>query len=289
MPNILVTGANGLLGRTLASLDTSATSVVGLGRAELDIADPGSVARALEGHRPDVVVNPAAMTDVDGCERDPEAAERANVRGPATLADACARTGARLVHVSTDFVFDGEKREPYTIEDEPRPLSVYGRSKLDGERAVLDRMPDATIVRVSWLFGPGGRNFLSRLFEYAATGSTLKGITNMRSAPTYAPDGAKRILEIIRRAVPGTYHVCNGGEASWHEVARTALDLGGLGDVELAPVTAEALGLPARRPRYSVMRCVMSERLGFAPMRPWRDAVAEFVRASVGDGTAPRR
>lgn len=281
MDTILVTGANGLLARALSSVDRR---ILALSRAELDIADSDAIARAFERASPSLVINPAAMTDVDGCERDPEAAERANARAPRLLADACARAGARFVHISTDFVFDGRKREPYTFEDEPRPLSVYGRTKLAGELAASAALPDTTIVRVSWLYGRGGRNFLSRLFDYAASNATLKGITNMRSIPTYAPDAARRILEIADRGVPGVYHVTNAGVASWFEVARAALDLAGRDDVELLPVTTHELGLPAPRPEYSAMRCLLSERLGLAAPRPWRDALADFV----AETTQPR-
>ena len=282
---ILVSGAGGLLGRSLAALSTTGRPVVALSHADLDIADPGSVRAALDRHRPAAVVNAAAMTDVDGCERDPEAARRANVEGPLALAVACRETGARLVHVSTDFVFDGAKREPYTVEDTPNPISVYGRTKLEGEEAVLAELPEATVVRTSWVFGAGGKNFASRLFDYAARSTTLKGIVDMRSLPTYAPDLATRLVEIVEAGHWGTFHVVGGGEpATWFDVARAALDAAGRTDVELLPVTVAELGLPAPRPAYSAMRCMLSERLGLAPLRPWRDAIVEFAREASGRG-----
>jgi dTDP-4-dehydrorhamnose reductase/4-ketoreductase len=276
---ILVTGGSGLLGRSLAALSTPERPVVALGRDALDICDAGSVAAALAAHRPDAVVNAAAMTDVDGCERDPQAAHRANVDGPRTLARACREAGARLVHVSTDFVFDGTKREPYTIEDAPNPLSVYGRTKLEGEEAVRAELADAVVARTSWVFGKGGKNFASRLFEYAAKTSVLKGITDMRSVPTYAPDLAARLVEILALGAPGTYHVTGSGDATWFDVAREALDLAGRSDVTLLPTTVAELGLPAPRPAYSVMRCLASERLGLAPLRHWRTALGQFVHS----------
>jgi dTDP-4-dehydrorhamnose reductase len=251
--------------------------VIALGRAEFDIADEVSVRSAIERHRPSVLINPAAMTDVDGCERDPAAARRANVDGPRTLATVCREAGVRLVHVSTDFVFDGRKREPYTFEDAPNPLSVYGATKLEGEDAVREICDDALVVRVAWVFGVGGRNFVSRLFDYAAKTSTLRGITDMRSAPTYAPELAVRLLELAALGVPGTYHVTGSGDATWFDVARAALDAAGRDDVELLPTTAAELGLPAPRPAYSVMRCLLSERLGLLPLRPWRVAIGDFV------------
>ena len=281
---ILVTGGGGLLGRSLAALSTDGRPVVALGRGELDVADRASVAAALERYRPAAIVNAAAMTDVDGCERDPQAAERANVDGPRVLAEACRDAGVGLVHVSTDFVFDGAKREPYTIEDAPNPLSVYGRTKLGGEEAVRAALPGAIVARTSWVFGVGGKNFASRLFDYAARSTSLKGIVDMRSLPTYAPDLAARLLELVDLGRPGTFHVTGGGPvATWFDVARAALDVAGRTDVELAPVSVADLGLPAPRPAYSAMRCLESERLGLAPLRPWRDALVEFVAEVRGE------
>jgi dTDP-4-dehydrorhamnose reductase/4-ketoreductase len=274
---IVVTGGSGLLGRTLASLATPTRAIVALGRDALDIADSDAIARTLDIHAPEVVVNCAAMTDVDGCERDPEAARVANVDGPRRLAVACAHARVRLVHVSTDFVFDGRKREPYTQEDTPRPLSVYGRTKREGEEEVLDALPRAIVARTSWVFGPGGKNFASRLFEFAAKTRTLRGIVDSRSVPTYAPDLAARLLELVDCGAKGIFHVTGSGDATWFDVARAELDFAGRNDVELLPTTVAELGLPAPRPPYSVMRCLETPRLDLAPLRHWRDALAEFV------------
>jgi dTDP-4-dehydrorhamnose reductase len=272
-----VTGGRGLLGGALGRLSSPSNPVIALDRDALDIADEASVRRAVDRYRPWALVNPAAMTDVDGCERDPRAARRANSDGPRVLATVCRDAEVRLVHVSTDFVFDGRKREPYTVEDAPNPLSIYGATKLAGEDAVRALSKDALVVRVAWVFGVGGRNFVSRIFDYAATTKTLRGITDMRSAPTYAPELAARLLELAERGVPGTYHVTGAGEATWYDVARAALDAAGRDDVELLPVTVAELGLPAPRPAYSVMRCLLSERLGLPRLRPWREAIDDFV------------
>ena len=281
---ILVTGGEGLLGRSLAALSTADRPVVALGRHELDILDSEEIAAAIDRFDPRVIVNAAALTDVDACERDPAAAHRANVEGPRLLALACAARAVAFVHVSTDFVFDGIKRSPYTHLDPPNPISEYGKSKLEGERAVTAVLPEALIVRTSWVFGPGGKNFASRLVEYASKSNTLKGITDMRSLPTYAPDLAARILELVERGTPGTYHVVGSGEAaSWLEVARFAVATAGLTGVTVEPVTARELGLPAPRPEYSVMKCLLSERLGLPHLRDWHDAMTEFLR---GDGVA---
>jgi len=283
---ILVTGGNGLLARSLAARSTPERPIVALARDALDIADADAVRRAVDAYAPAVVVNAAAMTDVDGCERDPAAARTANVDGPRRLAEACRASGVRLVHVSTDFVFDGRKRTPYTLYDEPNPLSVYGRSKLEGEAAVRDALDDAIVARTSWVFGVGGKNFASRLFDYARRARTLKGITDMRSIPTFAPDLAMRLLEILDTRATGIFHVTGSGEATWFDVAETALAVAGRSDVELLPTTVAELGLPAPRPAYSVMRCVQSEALGLAPLRPWTESVRAFV-TELGEATQP--
>lgn len=285
---ILVTGGWGLLGRSLAERASQSQPILSLDRASLDISDPEAIALAIARFEPGVIVNAAAMTDVDGCERDPAQAVRANVDGPRMLAEACARSSVQLVHVSTDFVFDGMKREPYTIDDVPNPISVYGSSKFDGERAVFAALPDAVVARTSWLFGVGGKNFASRIFEYAATSNRLKGIVDMRSLPTYAPDCAIRLLELIALGVTGTFHVVGGGEpASWFELARATLDAAGRHDVELVPVTTADLGLPAPRPAYSAMRCLRSEALGLSSLRPWNEAIRDFAAAAAATTGPP--
>lgn len=286
-----MTGGDGLLGRAIAAADPRAHRVVALGRSDLDITSDASIAAAFERFRPEAVVNAAAMTDVDGCERDPEAAHLANAVGPERLARACASAGVRLVHVSTDFVFDGTKREPYVADDEPNPISAYGRTKLAGENAVRGLVPDALVVRTSWVFGVGGKNFASRIFEFAAKSLRLKGIVDMRSLPTYAPDLAERILDLIDGGCTGTFHVTGGGEpATWFDVARVILDAGGRSDVALEPVTVAELGLPAPRPAYSAMRCLRTEALGLPPLRPWPEAAVTFAREASparSGGTTP--
>lgn len=275
-----------MLGRALAARSTGQRPVVALGRDQLDITDRGAIERIADETRCVAIVNAAAMTDVDGCERNPEAARRANVDGPARLAEVCRDLGLGLVHISTDFVFDGAKHEPYTIEDAPNPISVYGQTKLDGELAVRDCLPEALVVRTSSVFGVGGKNFASRVFEYLERTKILKGFTDMRSSPTYAPDLACRVLELLDLGVSGTYHVTGQGDASPFEALQLALTLAGRTDVEATPTLVADMMLPARRPAYSVLRCLLSERLHLQPLRPWQSAMAEFVqRAAQGSRT----
>ncbi len=275
----LIAGAGGLLGRFMTDrLSLSGWRVVPLARAELDITNEDDVQKAIESARPGVVINCAATADVDRCESDPEWTFAVNETGPRLLARAARDVGAEMVHVSTDYVFDGTKEGFYTQEDEPDPLSVYGKSKLAGERAVVEEAERFYIIRTSWLFGPGGKNFGSRVIEYARKGASLKGVTDQTSIPTYAPDLARRIEEIINLKAHGLYHVTNTGAGNWYEFARLALDLAGMSDVEITPVVRADLNQPAPRPTNSAMRCLVSEQLGLAPLRHWRDALAEFIR-----------
>lgn len=275
----LITGAGGLLGRSMtARLSDSSWRVTALAHPELDITREDDVRRAVASARPDYVINCVATADVDRCEREPDWAFAVNESGPRLLARACRESGAEMVHVSTDYVFDGSKHGFYTQEDEPRPLSVYGQSKLAGEFAVRDEAERFYIARTSWLFGVGGKNFGSRVIEYARKGLPLKSVVDQTSIPTYAPDAAARIEEIIERGAHGLYHVTSTGVASWHEFAQLALELAGRGDVELIPIKRADLNQLAPRPRNSAMRCLVSEKIGFAPLRHWRDTMPEFVR-----------
>jgi dTDP-4-dehydrorhamnose reductase len=277
----MITGAGGLLGRSMqACLTGSGWRVVAFPRTELDITKEEAVRRAVDGVRPYVLINCAATADVDRCEVEPEWAYEINEKGPRFLARACREFDADIVHVSTDYVFDGSKEGFYTQEDEPKPLSVYGQAKLAGEFAVREEADRFYVVRTSWLFGTGGKNFGSRVIEYARKGALLKGVIDQTSIPTYAPDLAARLKEIIDLSAHGLYHVTSSGPATWLDFARLALDLAGLGEVEIEPVTRASLNQRAPRPHNSAMRCLVSEKLGLEPLRHWRDALVEFVMES---------
>jgi dTDP-4-dehydrorhamnose reductase len=275
----MITGAGGLLGRSMrARLTDSGWRVVALPHAQLDITDEEGVRNALAGIRPEVLINCVATADVDRCEDDPEWAYAVNATGPRFLARACREVGAEIVHVSTDYVFEGSKPGFYTQEDEPNSPSVYGKSKLAGEHAVREEAERFYIVRTSWLFGAGGKNFGSRVIEYARRGGTLKGVVDQTSIPTYAPDLAGRIEEIIELRAHALYQVTSTGPTTWFEFAREALDLAGLAEVQIEPVTRADLNQRAQRPHNSAMRCLVSEKLGLPPLRHWKDALLEFVR-----------
>lgn len=276
---VIVTGAAGLLGKAaVSSFRSAGWRVIGLTHADLDISDEAAVQDAVTSARLSLIVNCAATTDVDRCEREPDWAYATNERGPRLLARYADRVGADLVHVSTDYVFDGRKEGYYTQLDAPSPLSVYASSKLAGERAVTVETPKHYIVRSSWVFGVGGKNFGSRVVDYARAGARLKGVVDQISIPTYAPDLADRIMTLVNRGHYGLYHVTNSGPATWYDFARRVLDLTGFGAVELEPINRADLNQPAERPANSAMRCLKSEELGLEPLRPWTEALNDFVR-----------
>lgn len=280
---VLVTGAGGLLGRHASDVfNRKGWKVVAANRSELDISIESEVLGRVAAIRPSLIINCAAATDVDRCEREPEYARLANEKGPEVLGRAASLCGAEIVHISTDYVFDGEKDGYYTQNDEPNPLSEYARSKLAGEIAVQRQSNRAYIVRSSWIFGKGGKNFGSRIFDYAR-GGKLKGVYDQTSIPTYAPDLADRLEEIVAKGTPGLYQVTNSKAATWLDFARFALDLAGMSDVAIEPVTRAQLNQPAPRPRNSAMRCLLSEKLGFAALRDWQEATREFVKAVFED------
>lgn len=245
-------------------------------RSDLDVRDPAAVGRAFRETRPEAVVNCAAFTRVDACETDPRA-EEVNALGPANLARECAIHGASLIQVSTDFVFDGAKETPYTEDDEPRPLSEYGRTKRRGEEAALS-LPNALVVRSSWLFGRGGWNFVEAILKQVDQGrSKLEVVRDQRGRPTATPDLAEAIVALLHSGATGVFHFANRGETTWLEFAREILSLAGREDVTVRPIDSETLARPAKRPAYSALDTTLYEKRTALPIRSWQDALAEYL------------
>jgi dTDP-4-dehydrorhamnose reductase len=276
---ILVTGAAGLVGHALVEHCTAAgDEVLAYDHQGLDITDAQSVESAMLRDRPEAVINCAAWTDVDGCESKPEKAVRENAVGPENLAIGCSRVNAILVTISTDYVFDGRKEGFYTQRDQPSPISVYGKSKLEGERRAQAAHARTIVVRSGYIFGRGGRNFLSTVISRAAQGETLKAIGDYWGTPTYAQDLAARLRELSALDLPGIYHVVNSGDgASFETFSREALRLAGLDTGKLEIVNGDSLGRPAPRPHNSRLKCLVSEAIGLSPLRSWQGALAHFV------------
>lgn len=280
---VLVTGAGGMLARAVSEHCMAlGDEVFAHDRPSLDITDAVTVKAAFDRERPEAVINCAAWTDVDGCEKDPERAFAVNARGPEILAAACREHRCQLITVSTDYVFDGAKDGFYTQRDDPRPQSIYGAAKLEGERRAQAACARVTIVRSGWIFGAGGRNYLSRVVELARAGAPLKAISDAYGTPTSAVHLAARLRQLAALDLPGIYHVVNEGEgASYLEFTRAALAAAGLDTIEVESVSSDSLQRPALRPRNSRLRCLLSTALGLEPLPDWQKALAEFVAASV--------
>jgi dTDP-4-dehydrorhamnose reductase len=281
---VLTTGGRGQLGRDLTTVFGAAHDCVPIGRAEADITDFDSVMAVIRAEAPDLVLHAAAYTDVDGCERDADTAYRVNALGSWNVAAATRACGARLVAISTDFVFDGETHRPYTEFDAPNPINLYGASKLAGEGLAVRACPESYLVRVQWLYGVHGRNFPYTILRAAAAGRPLRVACDEVGTPTYTLDVARKIAEIVERPLYGTYHVANQGSCSRYELAREVLRLAGVEPVSLEPISAAEWSSPVRRPAYSVLRHYALELMNRDDMRPWQEALREFVAAARAAG-----
>lgn len=269
----LITGAGGQLGRSLRAA-LAGRDVVATDQAELDVTRAEAVERALATHRPDVVLNASGYTAVDRAESDREAAFLLNETAPRILARATARTGAVLVHVSTDYVFDGKAREPYDERAAPNPLSAYGASKLAGEQAVRAENPRHYVVRTAWLYHEQGTNFPLTMLDLARKGP-VRVVNDQRGSPTYAPHLAAALVRLLDTGAFGTWHLAGGGEASWYELTVELLRRMEI-PTPVAPVATSEFPRPAKRPAYSVLASIREPRIA---LPPWREGLAAFVAA----------
>lgn len=280
---VLITGACGMLGsqvvRALGDKHHVVPTDVIEGCEQLDICDTGSVFDVLNRVRPEMVIHCAAMTDVDGCERDPDRAHKINAVGTWNLACACASINCAIAYVSTDYVFDGEKGSAYTEFDSTNPMSAYGASKLAGENAVRELCPKHYVVRTSWLFAPHGKNFALSILKAAEVKPELTVVADQIGSPTYVKDLAGFLAGLVGSPLYGVYHYTNAGSCSWHEFASKILETAGKTDVKVKPIKSEEWPTPTRRPKYSVLRHYRLELLGRDSARPWEEAVAEFISA----------
>ena len=279
---ILLVGAAGQLGRQIQASNRSHT-LVALTHKDLDIADLEGVRGAVGAHRPDLVLNAAAFNDVERAEVDPDAAFRGNALGPRNLALAAEEAGAAILHVSTDYVFDGEKAAPYHEYDRPAPLSNYGRSKLAGELSVKELNPRHYVVRTAWVYEPRGNNFPKTLYFLALKHKEVRVVSDVKGSPTSAAHLAYAILNLIDTGAFGVYHLAGAGEgASWFDLATCFFRELHL-DTALLPVPSTEFPRPAPRPRYSVLRTIQAPQI---LLPPWQEGVAEFARdikAQFGD------
>lgn len=278
MERVLVLGAKGMVGSALMGILSSGFELVGLGPEELDITDEGETLRTVQGIGPSIVIHAAAYTDVDGCEKEPRQAFLVNSKGTLHVARACHQRGARLLYVSTDYVFDGKASRPYKEVDPVNPINIYGRSKLGGERHVQRFLDEFTIVRTQWLFDDRGRNFVRTLLNWVKRGKPLTIVRDQIGSPTYVADLSHAILRLLQEGSRGVFHVANSSSCSWYDFAQEILKTAGVSDIDIIPVDGASLGRPAPRPHYSVLDCEKLTQEAGLSMRPWQKALREFMK-----------
>ena len=295
----LGTGANGQLGRVVtAQAGERGRTVLGVDLEEMPLERRAAIQQVVGEQRPRCVVHCGAITNVDGCEQEPLLAHRVNGLATAWVAEAAARIGAALVYVSTDFVFDGARTTPYPVDAAPRPLSVYGLSKRLGEEAVLAHgRPDFWVVRTSWVFGPGGRNFPRAMLDAARAGKPLKVVTDQIGRPTMTHDLAAALLDVAELRPPGgIYHAANEGQCSWHQFAVDILRAAGLAHVPVGTQTAAEYAAalvaggrkpPALRPAWSVLDTALLAQVRGKPLPHYLDALARHLQLDGNAGAAP--
>ena len=269
----MILGASGLLGKALMH-EWREDSVVGLSSRDVDIRDSEKVRDVVESARPDWIVLAAAFTNVDACESEPDLAFAVNRDGAVNVAEAARRSGAKLLFLSSDYVFDGTKMSPYETEDSRNPQSVYGRSKAEAEIQLLKVLPECCIARTSWLFGTGGKCFPDTILKLAASRPTLDVVNDQRGCPTYSVDLARAIIALCRRDAAGIMHVTNSGECSWFEFAREIVKTAGLA-TEVRPVSSQQMARPAPRPAYSVLSAKSLQSYEVS-VPSWQDALQRY-------------
>ena len=275
----LVTGAEGQLGRvTVEDIESRGIEVLSTDIPELPVEDMDLVQAFFREHQPTHVLHCGAMTDVDGCELDPDLANTINGVGTGNVAAAAEQVGAVLLYVSTDFVFDGRSQRPYRHDDPPAPVSAYGASKLAGEQAVLSaQAPGCYVARTSWAFGPGGRNFPAAILERARSGQPLRVVSDQVGCPSMTRDLAVAMVDLVLSgATPGIYHMANEGSCSWHQFACEILEAAGI-QAEVGTMTSSELNRPARRPAYSVLDCSRLAEVRGRTLPSYKDALLRYL------------
>ena len=278
---ILITGADGQVGKALykklIGLDVDA-----LGKSDLDITKEDQVRTFFQNKKPDVVFHCAAFTQVDQCENDKKKAFEVNAISSGILAQSCENSGAKLIYYSSDYVFNGKKKTPYLESDQSEPLSTYGMSKWIGERLVQQLSPSSTIIRTSWVFGHGGKNFVTTMLELAKQQKIVRVIEDQVGSPTYADDLAEYSVNMINHP-KGVYHITNSGSCSWYDFAKRIFKEGGYDPSLVHPVQSDQYGSLAKRPENSVLSHRNLMKLGLQPPRKWEDALKEYIRRELSD------
>jgi len=266
-----------MLGSDLVDVLGMKHSVIGVDIDEIDITDRQAVQDRMAAWSPDVLINVAAFTDVDGSEKEQELAFRVNSDGVENLALVCRAMGIHLIQLSTDYVFDGKKQGAYGEADRPNPLGVYGKSKWEGERKARRALPEVCIVRTAWLYGMGGRNFVRAILDQAERKTVLRVVHDQKGSPTSTRDLARALQAVAEKRLVGIYHVTNQGFCTWFEFAGKILELSGKSGVEVVPISTAELGRPAMRPANSVLDCMKFQRDTGMILRDWKDALGSYL------------
>jgi dTDP-4-dehydrorhamnose reductase len=273
---ILVTGKTGQLGYDLYELMKDKEDVVAAGREDFDIADINSTHKFIKEHKPDIVIHCAAYTKVDDCEKNIDLAYKINAVGTGNIASICSNIGARMVYISTDYVFDGTKNEPYNEFDIPNPLSTYGKSKLAGENIVREILDKHYIIRTSWLYGINGNNFVKTMLKLAKGRDVIRVVNDQHGSPTYTRDLAEGLYFLVKTNAYGTYHMTNSGETTWFDFAKRIFNIAGL-NINVVPTTTEEYNAPALRPKYSVLDNYLLRLRFDYRLRNWEEALDDFM------------
>jgi len=275
---VLITGAAGMLGRQVKEEFTKrGATVYPLARKDLDITDYNAITKTFKNITPETVVNCAAYTNVDGAETEKEVAFAVNGLAPRLLGLTCRKYNASMVHISTDYIFNGQSKKPYLISDIPDPINIYGASKLMGEQGIRESGCNYFIIRVSWLFGLGGKHFVDTILKLAKGRDSLKVVNDQQGSPTYTPDLARAIADLSGTGIYGTYHYTNSGITTWHGFAKKVIELSGL-TTKIEPCSTAEFPRPARRPMSSALDLFPTTRvLGYTPPS-WEDAVEHYIK-----------
>ena len=276
---ILVTGAKGMLGTDLCSELGAQHQVTGVDLGDFDLSHRGAV-EAIADLNPGLVVHCAAMTNVDGCQTDPDRAYLVNGLGTRHAALACQKLDIPMLYISTDFVFDGTKREPYYEWDSPNPLGHYGRSKLAGETEVRSLLNKLYIVRTSWLYGPNGKNFVASILKKAREEGMVKVVDDQTGSPTYTRDLCNALSLLVQSNLYGVYHLSNSGSCTWHQLAQKAVELAGI-KAEVLPIKSHEYPTPTKRPAYSVLNNFAWNKEFKTPLRHWEEGLKDYIRETM--------
>jgi dTDP-4-dehydrorhamnose reductase len=284
MKRLLVIGAKGMLGRDLMDVlrfsfrSDQDWEVLGWDIDEIDIQEENTTVTKIESLQPKIVINVAAYTDVDGCESNEEKAFAINAEGMRHVALGASRCGAKVVYLSTDYIFDGEKKEPYLEDDPAHPLNAYGRSKLKGEQYVQELVKDNLIVRSQWLYGKHGKHFVSSILRNAREKRVVSIVDDQIGSPTYTVDLANAICTLLQRRARGIFHVANSDSCTWFVFGQTVLKLSGMMEVKVIPISSKELGRPATRPPYSVLSTRKLKRETNMTLRSWSQALRDYLK-----------